>query len=155
MNTRAVVLQLTTAAALSSFLLPLPVTAVEPEKQPIYFNIISTGLCGTDSDFTEDFPPSPCPVPAGRRLVIQHVSGYAFLPTSTKNTVAISLVITDPKLGLNQAATHTFVATKTSTGRVSDTFVFNQPFNVMLNPGTSYFFSPSNNAAVSGYLVRE
>lgn len=155
MNTRTVVLQLTTAAALSSSLLSLPVMALDLEKQTIYANIISTGLCGTDPQFTEDLDPSPCPVPAGQRLVIQHVSGYAFLPTSTANTVAISLVLTDPILGINQAGTHTFVATKTSTGNVSDTYTFNEPFNVMLNPGASYYFSPSNNVAVSGYLVKQ
>lgn len=157
MNTRTVVLQLTTAAALSSALLPLPVMAVEPEKQPIYTNIISTGLCGTDSVLPppSGFPPNPCPVPAGQRLVIQHVSGYAFLPASTDNTVAVSIVITDSRQGLNEAAFHTFVGTKTNTSGGTDVFTFNTPFNVMLNPGASYYFSPSDNVAVSGYLVKQ
>jgi len=82
MNARAVALQLTTAALLSLSLLPSTAAAFEPEKQPIYVNIISTGLCGTDP--FGPFPPSPCPVPAGQRLIIEHVSGYAFLPTSTE-----------------------------------------------------------------------
>jgi len=157
MNTPAVLLQLTTAAALLSSLLSLPVMAVEPEKQPIYSNIISTGLCGTDP--TGPFPASPCPVPAGRRLIIDHVSGYAFLPASTDNTVAISIVITDPTLGLNGAAFHTFVATKTNASANAqtgtDVFTFNTPIKLMLSPGASYYFSPADNVAVSGYLVRQ
>ena len=155
MNARAVALQLTTAALLASSLLPSTASAFEPEKQPIYVNIISTGLCGTDP--FGPFPPAPCPVPAGQRLIIEHVSGYAFLPTSTDTTVAVSIAIKDPQLGLGgvgELAFHTFVATKTNTSGGTDVFSFSTPFRMMLNPGATFYFSPADNVAVSGYLVK-
>ena len=46
-----------------------PAGAVEPEKQPIYSNTIGGLLCGTSST-------NQCKVPAGRRLIIEYVSGY-------------------------------------------------------------------------------
>ena len=155
MNARAVALQLTTAALLSLSLLPSTAAAFEPEKQPIYVNIISTGLCGIDP--SGPFPPVPCPVPAGQRLIIEHVSGYAFLPTSTATTVAVSIAIKDPQLGLGgvgELAFHTFVATKTNTSGGTDVFSFSTPFRMMLNPGATFYFSPADNVAVSGYLVK-
>ena len=45
--------------------------AVEPEKQPIYSNTIGGLLCGSAST-------SQCKVPAGQRLIIEHVSGFGF-----------------------------------------------------------------------------
>ena len=94
-NARAVARQLLAAALLSSSLLPLPAAAVEPEKQPIYVNLMNGSLCGTD-DF-DGFPPVPCQVPAGYRLIIEHVSGYAFLPPSANTTVGVAIAIKDPK----------------------------------------------------------
>jgi hypothetical protein len=156
MKTRAVALQLITAGLLSSSLLLSTAHAIEPEKQRIYSNIQSTGLCGTDSQYPSDFPPSPCTVPAGQRLIIEHVSGFVFLPTNPANTTTgVSIVITDPGLGLSSAAFHSFVATKTFPGPVSDTYSFSIPFKMMLNPGATFFFSPSDSVAVSGYLVRQ
>jgi hypothetical protein len=153
MKARAVALQFITAGLLSSSLLLSTVHAVEPEKRPIYVNIESTGLCGTDP--SGPFPESRCTVPAGQRLIIEHVSGYVFLPTNPANTTTgVSIIITDPGLGLSSAAFHIFVATKTSSG-LSDTFSFSTPFKIMLNPGATFFFSPSDNAAVSGYLVKD
>ncbi|MGZ8425622.1 MAG: hypothetical protein ACXWYD_11790 [Candidatus Binatia bacterium] len=151
MNARAVAL--ITAALLSSSLLVSTTHALDPEKQRIYSNIEKTGLCGTDPSGA--FPPSPCTVPSGQRLIIEHVSGYVFLPTSTNTTTGVSIVITDPGLGLSSAAFHNFVATKTFPGPVSDTFSFSIPFKLMLNAGATFYFSPSDNAAVSGYLVKQ
>ena len=150
MNVRAVAL--ITAALLSPFFLSSTAAALDPERQPIYSNTPGGLLCGTHSP---PLAPSPCTVPAGQRLIIEHVSGYAFVPASANPTVAVSLVITDPELGLNGAAFHTFVATKTSTSGGTDVFSFALPFRVMLHPGATFYFSPSANAAVSGYLVKE
>ncbi len=156
MNDKAVALRLTMAALMSSSLLSSASAAVDPEKQPIYVNIMSTGLCGTDP--SGQSPPSPCTVPGGQRLIIEHVSGYVFLPTSERTTVTVSILIKDTGLGLGgtgELGFHSFVATKTESGPVSDTFVFNTPFRMMLNPGATYYFSPADNAAVSGYLVKD
>lgn len=155
MNVRAVAavaLQLIAGTIVLSSLLSSTAAAIEPEKQPTYSNIISTGLCGT-----LPFPnvPSRCTVPTGQRLIIEHVSGYAFLPASTSTTAAVSLVITDPALGLQEAAFHTFVATKTSTSGGTDVFSFSIPFRMMLHGGATFYFAPSDNVAVSGYLVKE
>ena len=113
-------------------------------------------LCGTD-DF-DGFPPVPCQVPAGYRLIIEHVSGYAFLPPSADTTVGVAIAIKDPKLGLGgtgELAFHTFVATKTSTSALTDVLSFSSPFKMMLHGGATFDRSPANNAAVSGYLVKE
>ena len=155
-NARAVARQLVAAALVSAALWPSPAAAVEPEKQPIYVNIMNGSLCGTD-DFG-GFPPVPCPVPAGFRLIIEHVSGYAFLPTSAATTVGVAIAIKDPKLGLGgvgELAFHSFVATKTSTSGGTDVFTFSSPFKMMLHAGATFYLSPANNAAVSGYLVKE
>jgi len=152
MNAKAVALPLTIAALLSSPLLLSTVEAIDSEKQPTYSNIQNNSLCGTDP--MGAFPPSPCTVPAGSRLIIEHVSGYVFLPPSAKTTTGVQIVITDSGLGLNEAAFHSFVATKTSEG-ISDTYSFSIPFRMMLHPGARFYFSPTDNVAVSGYLVRE
>ena len=156
LNARAVALPLIVAALLSPSLLPSTAAALEPEKQPIYVNIQNNSLCGTD-DFGP-FPPIPCTVPAGYRLIFEHVSGYAFLPASTDTTIAVSIAIKDPQLGLGgtgELAFHTFVATKTNTSGGTDVFTFDTPFRMMLNPGATFYFSPAANAAVSGYLVKQ
>jgi hypothetical protein len=126
--------------------------AVAPEKQPIYANTPGGLLCGIH---TPPLSPSPCTVPAGYRLIIEQVSGYAFVPASTNTTIAVSLVVTDPGLGLNDGAFHTFVATKTSTSGGTDVFSFSTPFKMMLHPGATFYFSPSANVAVSGYLSKQ
>jgi hypothetical protein len=46
------------------------------------------------------------------------------------------------------------VAAKTPSG-ISDTYTFSTPFRMMLNSGATFYFSPSNSVAVSGYLVKE
>lgn len=157
MNARAVSLHLITAALLSLSLLPSTAAAIDSEKQPIYVNIQNFSLCGTDPSGPE--PPSPCQVPAGYRLIFEHVSGYAFQPTSPETTLAVSILIKDPQLGLGgigELAFHTFVATKIPSGSaVSDTFVFSTPFKIMLHSGATFYFSPADNVAVSGYLVKE
>lgn len=96
-------LQLINATFLSFFLASIA-AAVEPEKQPIHSNTIRGTLCGNVVGLVP---------PAGQRLIIDHVSGYAFLPTSANTTVAVSILITDSQLGLDSAALHIFVATKT------------------------------------------
>ena len=69
--------------------------AIEPEKQPIYSNTIGGLLCGSAST-------SQCKVPAGQRLIIEHVSGFVFEPVSPKLNTVVSMVVTDPGLGLNR-----------------------------------------------------
>jgi hypothetical protein len=152
MNTRAVAL-LIMAAFLSSCLLSSTAQAIDPEKQPIYSNTPGGILCGIDP--MGPLPPSPCTVSVGQRLIIEHVSGYVFLPISTNTTTGVSIVIRDTDLGLNGAAYHVFVATKTSTSGGTDVFSFSIPFKMMLHPGATFYFSPSDNVAVSGYLVEE
>lgn len=156
-HTKAVAWPLLTAALLSWTLLPSPAAAVQPEKQPIYVNIMNGSLCGIDPVSPAE-PPIPCQVPAGYRLIFDHVSGYAFLPASAAPTTAVSIAIKDPKLGLGgvgELAFHTFVAAKTSTSGGTDVFVFDTPLRMMLHAGATFYFSPANNAAVSGYLVKE
>jgi hypothetical protein len=155
-NARAVARQVIAAALLAAALLPSPAAAVEPEKQPIYVNIMNNCLCGID-DFGA-FPPVPCQVPAGFRLIIEHVSGYAFLPASAATTVNEAIAMKDPKLGFGgtgELGFHSFVATKTSTSGGTDVFTFSSPFKMMLHGGATYYLSPASNAAVSGYLVKE
>jgi len=153
MNAKAVAQQLIMAALLSSSLLLSTAEAIDSEKQPTYSNIENNSLCGTDP--MGSFPPSPCTVPAGNRLIIEHVSGYVFVPpVADKTTVNVQIVIKDPGLGLSDAAFHSFVATKTDTG-ISDTYSFSIPFRMMLHPGATFFFSPTDSVAVSGYLVKE
>jgi hypothetical protein len=151
---RAAALQIITAGLVSSSLLSSIAHAIDPEKQPIYSNTPGAVLCGTDPQ-VPPFPPNPCTVPAKQRLIIEHVSGYVFLPASANTTTGVSIVITDPALGLNGAAFHNFVATKTSTSGGTDVFSFSIPFKMMLHPGASFYFSPSDNVAVSGYLVKD
>jgi hypothetical protein len=140
------------AALLSSLLLSSTASALTPEKQTIYSNTPGGLLCGTH---TPPSPPSPCTVPDRQRLIIEQVSGYAFVPASANTTLAVSLVVTDAELGLTEAAFHTFLATKTNTSGGTDVFTFAIPFKVMLHAGASFYFSPSANVAVSGYLVKE
>ena len=154
MKARAVALQFIMAGLLSSSLLSSTAHAIDPEKQSIYSNTPGGLLCGTDPE-VPPFPPNPCTVPAKQRLIIEHVSGYVFLPTSANTTIGVSIVITDPALGLNGAAFHNFVATKTSTSGGTDVFSFSTPFKMMLHPGAIFYFNPSDNVAVSGYLVKD
>jgi len=140
-----------TATFFSFFLLASPAAAIDPEKQPIYTNTAGGLLCGTHSP---PFSPNPCTVPAGQRLIIEHVSGYTFQPTSTDTTASIVMIVNDPALGLNDSGFHTFVANRTDEGPISDTLVFATPFQIMLNPGATYYFSPAAAVSVSGYLVK-
>jgi hypothetical protein len=158
MNVKTVALHFAMAALLSSSLLSFPAEAIEPEKQPIYSNTPGGLLCGTQSQRLPQppQPASPCTVPAGQRLIIEHVSGYSFQDAvSGSTTMAISLVVTDTALGLNGGAFHTFVATKTNTSGGTDVFSFSTPFKMMLHPGATFYFSPTDADAVSGYLVKE
>jgi hypothetical protein len=91
--------------------------AVEPEKQPIYSNTIGGLLCGSTST-------TQCKVPAGQRLIIEHVSGFVFEPVSPKLNTVVSMVVTDPGLGLNGASFHTFSAIKVNTSGPTDVFAF-------------------------------
>ena len=121
--------------------------AVEPEKQPIYSNTIGGLLCGSAST-------SQCKVPAGQRLIIEHVSGFVFEPVSSKLNTVVSMVVTDPGLGLNGASFHTFSAIKVNTSGPTDVFAFFTPMRVMLHPNATFWFSNVAGIAVSGYLVK-
>ena len=98
-----------------------PAGAVEPEKQPIYSNIIGGLLCGTSST-------NQCKVPAGRRLIIEYVSGYVFAPLSANQTTVVTMAITDQQLGLNGNGFHVFPATKVNTTVTEDVFAFFSAF---------------------------
>lgn len=153
-------LRMITAALVSLAFLASPAVAIDPEKQPIYSNTPGGLLCGTQSQRLPQppLPASPCTVPPGQRLIIDHVSGYSFQDVDpTKTTLAVSIVVTDAALGLNGGAFHTFVATKTSAAvnNLTDVFSFSTPFKMMLHPGATFYFSPADNVAVSGYLVKE
>lgn len=123
-----------------------PVSAVEPELQPIYTNTSGGTLCGTSVA-------TPCKVPAGKRLVIEYVSGYAFQALSPQTTIAVSMVVTSAPLGLNGNSFHTFVAQKTNTTIQQDVFAFSAPLRMMLPPQASFYFAPIAGLGVSGYLV--
>ncbi len=120
--------------------------AVEPEKQPIYANIASGLLCGTSSN-------NQCLVPAGRRLIIEYVSGYIFAPVSSVGTKSVTMAVTDPGLGLNGAGFHIFPATKINTAGTTDVFAFSAPLKMMLHPNATFYFSNVAGISVSGYLV--
>ena len=120
--------------------------AAQPEQLDIYSNTIGGLMCGTSSS-------NQCTVPAKRRLVIEHVSGYVFLPPSEKTTISVSMVIKDAQLGLNGNSFHTFVATKTNSTGITDVFVFSTPLKMMLHPQATFYFSSATAVAVSGYLV--
>ena len=120
--------------------------AVEPEKEAIFSNTIGGLMCGTSSS-------NQCTVPAGKRLIIEHLSGYAFLSPSAKTTISVSMVIKDAQLGLNGNSFHTFVATKTNATGITDVFVFSTPLKMMLHPQATFWFSGVVSVAVSGYLV--
>jgi len=121
--------------------------AVESEKQPIYSNTIGGLLCGSAST-------SQCKVPAGQRLIIEHVSGFVFEPVSPKQNTVVSMVVTDPGLGLNGASFHTFSAIKVNTSGPTDVFAFFTPMKMMLHPNATFWFSNVAGVAVSGYLVK-
>ena len=134
------------AAMLSSFV--SAAAAVKPEKQPIYSNVPGGLLCGTSIT-------NQCTVPAGHRLVIEYVSGYAFLPPSPSDTMTpVSMAITDPGLGLNGASFHVFPAIKVNTTSLNDVFAFSAPLKMMLHPKATFYFAPAAGIAVSGYLVK-
>ncbi|MEP6942159.1 MAG: hypothetical protein ABI981_04450 [Betaproteobacteria bacterium] len=120
--------------------------AVEPEKQPIYSNTPTGLLCGTNST-------NACKVPAGKRLIIEYVSGFAFQPLSSNQMTSVTMVVTDTQLGLNGNSFHTFPATKVNTTSIRDVFAFSAPLKMMLSPNASFYFAPADGIAVSGYLV--
>jgi hypothetical protein len=121
--------------------------AVEPEKQPIYYNVVNGLLCGTGVT-------NQCKVPTGQRLIIEYVSGFVFATPSPSQTTVVSMAATDPGLGLNGASFHSFVATKVNTTPTTDVFVFATPMKVMLHPGATFYFSNVAGIGVSGYLVK-
>jgi hypothetical protein len=120
--------------------------AVEPERQPIYANIVGGLLCGTSSA-------NQCKVPAGQRLIIEYVSGYIFAPVSPSPTKSVTMAITDQGLGLNGAGFHVFPATKVNTAGTTDVFAFSAPLKMMLHPNATFYFSNVAGISVSGYLV--
>lgn len=107
--------------------------AVEPEKQPIYANIVNGLLCGTSSA-------NQCKVPAGQRLIIEYVSGFVFAASSSSQTTSVTMAVTDPGLGLNGAGFHIFPATKVNTVSTTDVFTFSAPLKMMLHPNATFFF---------------
>ncbi len=121
--------------------------AVEPEKQPIYANIVNGLLCGTSSA-------NQCKVPTGQRLIIEYVSGFVFAPVSSNQTTSVTMAVTDQGLGLNGAGFHVFPATKVNTTSTTDVFAFSMPLKMMLHPNATFYFSNVAGISVSGYLVK-
>jgi hypothetical protein len=121
--------------------------AVEPEKQPIFANIVNGLLCGTSSA-------NQCKVPAGQRLIIEYVSGFMFAAPSSSQTMSVTMAVTDQGLGLNGAGFHVFPATKVNTTSTTDVFAFSFPMKMMLHPNATFFFSGVAGISVSGYLVK-
>jgi hypothetical protein len=119
---------------------------VEPEKEAIYSNTIGGLMCGTGSW-------NQCQVPAGKRLIIEHVSVYAFLPSSPKTTISASLVIKDAQLGLNGNSFHSSVATKTYSTGTTDVFAFLHTLEDDATSSGDLIFLKRVAVAVSGYLV--
>jgi hypothetical protein len=115
-------------------------------------HVDSNGLCGTTNN--------PCEVPVGRRLIIEHISGFVLVRNTADTATDVSFVITAPQLSINGSGFHVFVATKTATtpipgGGGEVAFAFSTPFRMMLPPGATFYFSQANAVAVSGYLVRQ
>jgi hypothetical protein len=145
MNTRSPAARLVLVAA-SMIGLCTTAHAVEPEKQPIFTNTPGGLLCGTSAT-------NQCRVPPGKRLIIEHVSGFVFHPISASVNISVSMAINDPGLGLHGNSFHVFVATKTLTTSLTDVFVFGTPLRMMLHPGATFYFSGVAGVSVSGYLV--
>jgi len=152
MNARAVALIM--AGALSVSFLSSTAAAIDPEKQPIYVNIDTTGpvpaQCGTVN---------VCTVPAGQRLIIEYVSGFRLIRNTDQTAIEVSLLVNDPQLGLSGGSLfHSFVATRGSStpgpNGVDTAFTFSTPVRIMLNPGATFQFT-ANSVAVSGFLVKE
>jgi hypothetical protein len=154
MKAGAIVMRLAAATLLCSPVLSSTAAAVEPEKQPIYSNTPGGLMCGIRSMIPLPTDPIRCTVPAGQRLIIEYVSGYAFRFASTDTTFDVALVVSAPSLGLNDGAFHNFVATKTETSGGTDVFTFSTPFRLML-PAKSTFYFTADSVAVSGYLVKQ
>jgi hypothetical protein len=104
---------------------------VEPEKQPIYANIVNGLLCGTSNA-------NQCKVPAGQRLIIDYVSGFIFAPVSSNQTTSVTMAVTDQGLGLNGAGFHVFPATKVNTTSTTDVFAFSTPMKMMVHPNAAF-----------------
>jgi hypothetical protein len=121
--------------------------AVEPEKQPIFVNIVNGLLCGTSSA-------NQCKVLAGQRLIIENVSGFIFAAPSSSQTMSVTMAVTDQDLGLNGAGFHVFPATKVNTTPTTDVFAFTAPMKMMLHPNATFYFSGVAGISVSGYLVK-
>ena len=83
----------------------------------------------------------------------EYVSGYVFEP-APKQTTVVSMVVTDPGLGLNGNSFHTFSAIKVNTSGPTDVFAFFTPMKVMLHPNATFYFSTVACVAVSGYLAK-
>jgi hypothetical protein len=124
----------------------VPAGAVEPEKEPIYANIVNGSLCGTSSA-------NQCRVPIGQRLIIEYVSGYIFAPASSSQTKVVTMAVTDQGVGLNGAGFHVFPALKVNTTSTTDVFAFSAPLKMMLHPNATFYFSGVAGFSVSGYLV--
>ncbi|MGA7953702.1 MAG: hypothetical protein WCA07_09300 [Gloeobacterales cyanobacterium] len=125
---------------------PVPIISIE-QRTP-YSNTIGGLLCGTSAQ-------NQCTVPVGKQLVIEHVSGFIFKSPSGIQTTSTSMVVTDPKLGLQGAGFHIFLATKIDGNQqLTDVYVFGSPFKMVLSPKASYFFSNVAGISVSGYLIK-
>ena len=108
------------------------VIVVDPSTQMPYSN---HSTCGTESN--------PCAVPAGKRLVIEYVSGvFTSSANPTNNTVMI----------VNGAAEHDFVG-YAITGSVPGLFAFSTPMKMVLDSGASFYWVFGDRITVTGYLI--
>ncbi len=125
-----------------------PVPVISTEERTPYSNIKADGsICGTSEQ-------NQCVVPAGKQLVIEHVSGYIFkaAATSSFQTTAREMFVKNPPLGF--LGSHLFLATKINGDQaITNVFVFGSPFKMRLSPNAGYYFEDVTAVFVTGYLI--
>jgi hypothetical protein len=117
----------------------------DPALQTPYSNHANGSNCGTDAD--------PCTVPAGRRLVIEYISGVFEASVNPSNEAA--LVVNDAAAGLTgDPLVHRFLGYPI-TGSVAGLFAFSTPFKMILNAGAQFYLfgAGAEDLSVTGYLI--
>jgi hypothetical protein len=124
---------------------PTVKVANDPSAQTPYSNHANGSNCGDDAS-------NQCVVPAGKRLVIEHISGTFVASVNPSNNTL--LIVTDPAYGPSPTVVQTFVGYPI-TGSVPGLFAYSTPFMLMMSPGASYYVVAAGAALVraSGYLV--
>lgn len=110
-----------------------------------YSNHANRLNCGDDIS-------NQCVVPAGKRLIIEHISGE--FTSSVNPTSSIIFIVTDPVFGPAEIDAHSFIGYPITGGGL---FGFSTPFKMMMSPGASYYVASGGKSLVnvSGYLVNQ